>query len=86
MFPHPVFFVYATAASSVFFIANWGEYHTGMLRHAMHGFGLTECQWMLISTYFLNFVTENAMGNFRMRDLGMVLMPHISETNVQGKI
>ena len=82
MFPHPIFFTYALAATSVFYVANWGEYHTGVLMHQLNGFGLTECQWMLILTYLVNFLTKNELGNFRMRDLGMILMPQVSESNV----
>ena len=42
----PPFFVFAIAIHNAFFVANWEEYHTGVLRTSMRIgkfiFGLTE--------------------------------------------
>ena len=80
------FFQYFFLLMVGFYTANWEEYHTDVLRTSLNGFGLTECQLLMISMLLVEGFTQGKMSQITMRDLGVFIAPSVSETQVQTKI
>jgi hypothetical protein len=73
-----------------FFCANWEEYHMGVLRCSQTIFGissgLTESQFLLMSVLLAEGLSFGTFSQVTMRNIGMMMMPSVSEANVQHKI
>ena len=86
----PAYFIYMGGLMITFFTANWEEYHMGVLRTSMTilgvSSGLTESQLFLILALAIEGLTGGAFSQVTMRNIGMLVMPSVSETNVQHKI
>ena len=78
----PPFYVHQLGLMFGFYMANWEEYHTHILRSNYKGIGLTECQLFLIGILFLQSFSGGTMSEMTLRNLGMMVLPSINETHV----
>jgi hypothetical protein len=49
-------------------MANWGEYHSGVLRTGMSNFGVTEGQLLIAGAIMANGVISTEFWNFTLYD------------------
>lgn len=62
------FYVYTAGGLLIFYTGNWEEYHCEIMRTSMHGFGVTEMHWIVISLLVLNGFTNNGLSKLTVGD------------------
>lgn len=82
MFPCYIFFVWGLCALSVFYMSNWEEYHTEVLRTSIGGFGLTECQYMIIIAFTMNGLTGGSIASYKVCSFGALFFKRYSTSGV----
>lgn len=73
------FFVFAVSVLSGFHLANWEEYHTGVLNTQFSGFGVTESHVTLQLIILMQALTNGSLSSITMRSIGSFILPSVEE-------
>ena len=60
-------------------MANWEEYHTGVLNTQFSGFGVTESHITLQLVILAEALSNGAFSSITMRSIGSFIMPSVEE-------
>ena len=80
------FFLYFTGVQTIFYLANWEEYHTDILRCSYGIFGLTECQLVIIGLIMIQALSGGQVSEVTMRAIGRMILPEVRHDHVHTKI
>ena len=64
---------------SSFYIANWDEYHCGVLRTNFLGIGVTEVHLLLTSIFLIEGLSNGSLSSITNSEIGKILLPSIKE-------
>lgn len=78
----PAYFVMFFGVLSGFYVANWEEYHTGVLKTNFKGFGITESHLSIISIFLAQALSKGALSEVAMHDVGRVVAPGLKEEDI----
>jgi hypothetical protein len=62
------FYLYTAGGLFIFYTGNWEEYHCEVMRTSMHGFGVTEMHWIVITLLVINGFTNNELSKITLGD------------------
>ena len=76
------YFVVTIGVLSGFYVANWEEHHTGVLKTNFKGVGVTESHLTIISLLVIQALTKGGFTEIAMHDIGRGLLPSVKEEHV----
>lgn len=76
------FFVLSIGVMTGFYVANWEEYHTGVLQTNFKGFGVTESHLGLTLVLLIQAVSNGGLASISMYEIGKMILPSVKEEHI----
>lgn len=80
------FFVLSIGVLTGFYVANWEEYHTGVLQTNFKGFGVTESHLGLTLFLLIQAISNGYFASITMEEIGQLILPSIKEEMVYTRV
>jgi len=76
------YFVLSIGVLTGFYVANWEEYHTGVLQTNFKGFGVTESHLGLTLLLSIQALSNGGFASITMHEIGHAILPSVREEHV----